>query len=394
VSNLVNIPRKLDIRLPKGKSAILWGARKSGKSAFLKETFPDSLRFDFLRTDLFFEMAKRPALLRERILAAEKNRLGHPILLDEVQKVPQLLDEVQALIEDKRLSFMLCGSSARKLKTGHGNLLGGRAWRCHMHPLTWAELDAAGHEPELPAMLNRGLIPSHYLDPNGYRRSLQAYVYDYLKEEIMAEGLARNVPAFSRFLDAVAFCQGEILNHSNIARDSGVGSKTIREYFQILEDTLLGYHVEPFAKSRNREVILKAPKFYLFDVGVAGILAKRHLEAERGAEFGKAFEHLIFMELAAYRSYAGRDFPIRFWRTKLGLEVDFILGDGETAIEVKGGWRIEKADLRGLEAFREEAKPRRLILVCNEREPRKAGDIDILPWREFFRRLWEGRIAG
>ena len=394
MSGLVNkIGRKLKISLPKGKSTFLWGARKSGKSTSLKEAFPDSLRFDFLRTDLFFEMAKRPALLRERILAADEALLARPILLDEVQKVPALLDEVHALIEDKGLNFVLCGSSARKLRAGHGNLLGGRAWRYHMHPLTWAELDEAGMEPGLLAMLNRGLVPSHYLDPE-YRRSLQAYVYDYLKEEIMAEGLARNVPAFSRFLDAVAFCQGEILNHSNIARDTGAGSKTIREYFQILEDTLLGFHVEPYAKSRGRGVILKAPKFYLFDVGVAGILAKRHLEAEAGAEFGKAFEHLVFLEIAAYRSYAGFDFPIRFWRTKLGAGVDFVLGDGEVAIEAKSATRVDKADLRGLEAFREELRPKRAIVVCNEKEPRKAGDIDILPWREFFRRLWSGSILG
>lgn len=390
-SEIVSIYRSLSLKIPKGRSAFLWGARKCGKSTLLRTKFPDSLRFDFLRTDLYFEMAKRPSLLRERILAAKEEHLAFPIILDEVQKVPQLLDEVHALIEDRGLSFILCGSSARKLKAGHANLLGGRAWRYHLHPLTWAELQTAGLDPDLLTILNRGLIPSHFLEPE-YKRSLQAYVYDYLKEEIMAEGLARNVPAYSRFLDAVAFSHGEIINHSNIARDSGVDSKTVREYFQILSDTLLGYSVEPFAKTRGREVILKAPKFYLFDVGVAGILTRRTLEVEKGSEFGKAFEHFIFMELAAYRSYGGGDFPIRYWRTKAGAEVDFILGEGEVAIEAKSASRVDKEDLRGLSAFQEEWQPKKAILVCNEREPRKVGAIEVLPWREFLERLWAGKI--
>jgi uncharacterized protein len=387
----VEISRKIPLKIPKGKSAFLWGARKTGKSTLLKERFKDSLRFDFLRTDLFLDVLKRPALLRERIFAAEESRLALPILLDEVQKVPLVLDEVHALIEDHGLSFVLCGSSARKLKAGHGNLLGGRAWRFHLHPFSWAELKESGRDPELLSILNRGLIPSHFLDSE-YKPGLQAYVFDYLKEEIMAEGLARNVPAFSRFLDAVAFSHGEMINHANIARDSGVDAKTVKEYFQILEDTLIGHTVEPYAKTRGRDIILKAPKFYLFDVGVAGILMKRTLEAERGAEFGKAFEHFLSMEMHAYRSYSGGDFPIRYWRTKAGAEVDFILGEGEVAIEVKGAARIGKEELRGLEAFREEANPKSAILVCNEKEPRKVGAIDILPWKEFLARLWSGRV--
>lgn len=390
-SGKVGVSRSISLKLPEGKSAFLWGARKTGKSTLLKERFPGSLRFDFLSTDLFLEAMKRPALLRERILAAEDARLKLPILLDEVQKVPLVLDEVQALIEDHGLSFILCGSSARKLKAGHGNLLGGRAWRFHLHPLTWAELKETGRDPDLLSLLNRGLIPSHFLDSE-YKPGLKAYVYDYLKEEIMAEGLARNVPAFSRFLDAVAFSHGEMINHSNIARDSGVDAKTVREYFQILQDTLIGHAVEPYVKTRGRDLILKASKFYLFDVGVAGILAKRTLEGERGADFGKAFEHFLFMEIHAYSSYRGDDFPIRYWRTKTGAEVDFILGEGEVAIEVKGVARVGKEDLRGLEAFREEANPRSAILVCNEREVRRAGAIDILPWKEFLARLWAGKI--
>src|SRR3989338_4560326 len=306
MSDLVGFKRKLDLALPRGKSAFLWGARKTGKSTFLKAEFPESLRFDFLRNDVHFELAKRPGLLRERLLAQPPGVLKRPVILDEIQKIPPLLDEVHSLIEDEGLSFILCGSSARKLRHGQANLLGGRAWRYQMHPLTWVEVEAGGEKADLLRMLNRGLVPSHYLD-SGYAKSLQAYVYDYLKEEILSEGLARNIPAFSRFLDAVGFSHGEIVNHSNIARDCGVDAKTVREYFQILQDTLIGHSLEPFAKSRRRDVITKAPKFYLFDVGVAGVLTKRRIAEERGAEFGKAFEHLILMELIAHRSYAGLD---------------------------------------------------------------------------------------
>lgn len=379
------------MHLPPGKSAFLWGPRKSGKSTYLREHFPQSLRYDFLQTDLFFEISKRPALLRERLLAQHTDLLRHPIILDEVQKIPQVLDEVHYLIENHGLSFILCGSSARKLKKGQANLLGGRAWKYHLHPLTSEELQASGHEIDLLRVLNHGLVPSHYLE-DAYRKSVQAYVYDYLKEEILAEGLARNVPAFSKFLDVVAFSHGEMVNYSNIARDSGVSSKTIQEYFHILEDTLLGHFVRPYTHTHRRDVLSKAPKFYLFDVGVAGVLCKRRIEEAKGPEFGRAFEHWIFMELLAYRSYTEGEFSIRYWRTKTGLEVDFILGEGEVAVEVKGSSRLDRSDFKGLEDFRQDASPRMSIMVCNEPEPRRSGEVDVLPWKEFLGRLWAGKI--
>jgi predicted AAA+ superfamily ATPase len=333
------------------------------------------------------ELAKRPALLRERLLATPPDQLRSPVILDEVQKVPQLLDEVHWLIENRELSFILCGSSARKLKRGGVNLLGGRAWRYEMHPLASIELG----ELDLLQALNRGLVPAHYLSP-GYSRSLDAYVVDYLKEEVFDEGLTRNVAAFSRFFEAVGYSHGDLTSYANIARDCGVDAKTVKEYYQILVDTLLGSFVEPWKKRQERQVIGRAAKFYLFDVGVAGALTQRRITEEKGEQFGRALEHFVLMEIQAHRAYRELGYGIHFWRTKTGLEVDFVLGDGEVAVEVKGTSRVDPGDFRSLHAFIADNRPRHAILVCNERAPRLVDGIEVLPWREFLARLWSGRI--
>ena len=383
-----DIQRLLDMRLPKGQSAFLWGPRKTGKTTYLKERFPHSLVYDFLKSDLFLEFSKNPALFREQILAKDVRALRYPVILDEVQKVPSILDEVHWLIENRGLRFILCGSSARKLKRGHANLLGGRAWRYEMFPLVTPEIGNV----DLLRALTHGLIPDHYYQGGDYRKSLKAYAQDYLKEEVFAEGLTRNIPAFSRFFEAMGYSHGELTNYSNIARDCGVDSKTVREYYQILVDTLLGVMIEPFKKRQHRQVISKASKFYLFDVGVAGILTNRHLEEERGEAFGRAFEHFILMEIIAYRSYKEVEFPIRFWRTKSGLEVDFILGDAQVALEIKGARRVDPNDLRSLKTFVEEYRPRQALLVCNENSERVTQKIRVIPWKNFLSRLWDGEI--
>ena len=381
------IRRLIKIELPKGQSAFLWGPRKTGKTTYLKATFPDSLLYDLLQTDLFLELTKRPFLLREQLLGADPRRLKEPIIIDEVQKVPQLLDEIQWLIENKNLRFILCGSSARKLKRGKVNLLGGRAWRYEMHPLVSIEVG----DLHLLRSLNRGMIPIHYLQEE-YRKSLQAYVRDYLKEEVFDEGLTRNIPAFSRFFDAMGFSHGELTNYANIARDCGVDAKTVKEYYQILVDTLLGTMIEPFKKRQERQVITKAGKFYLFDVGVAGAITKRHIPEERGEQFGKAFEHFMLMEILAHRTYKELGYDVNFWRAKSGLEVDFVLGRGEVALEIKGASRIDNPDLRPLKAFIQEYHPRKAFVVCNERHPRVHEGINILPWRDFLNALWKGDV--
>lgn len=381
--------RTLRIELPVGQSVFLWGPRKTGKSTLLKHQFPGSARFDLLDTRLLLEFTRAPWTLAERVKALDAATRRRPIVLDEIQRVPALLDEVHRLIEDDGFSFALCGSSARKLKRGRANLLGGRAWRFALHPLTWREIP----DFDLLRALNHGLVPQHYDAPRP-RRALAGYLDDYLKEEVFAEGLTRNAPAFSRFFEALSFSHAELLNFSAVARDCGVDSKTVREYFQILVDTLLGVWVEPFRRRRSRAVFIQAPRFYLFDVGLAGHLTGRRIEKAAGPEFGRALEHFVLMELLAYRSYRERDFPIRFWRTKSGLECDFVLGaEGETAVEVKGKGSVQTRDLRGLRAFAEEHRPRHALLVCNEAAPRRTSDgIRILPWREFLDRLWSGEV--
>ena len=385
---MVEIERALRIALPARQSAFLWGPRKTGKSTYLRSAFSDSLTIDLLQTDLMLELAKRPALLRERLLATPPEQLRSPVILDEIQKVPQLMDEIHWLIENQGLSFILCGSSARKLKRGGVNLLGGRAWRYEMHPLVSIEVG----DLDLLQALNRGLVPAHYLSP-GYRRSLEAYVVDYLKEEVFDEGLTRNVAAFSRFFEAMGYSHGDLTSYANIARDCGVDAKTVKEYYQILVDTLLGTFVEPWKRRQERQVIGKAAKFYLFDVGVAGALTRRRIAAERGESFGRALEHFILMEIQAHRSYRELGYGVHFWRTKSGFEVDFVLGDGEVGVEVTGTSRVDPSALRSLRAFVADLGPRHAILVCNERAPRLIEGIEVLPWREFLARLWGGRVV-
>ena len=379
--------RLLAIDLPDNQSAFLWGPRKTGKTTLLQKQFPQSLFFDFLRTDIFLEYTKSPFLLRERLLARGEQAQKYPVIIDEVQKVPQILDEVHWLIENQKINFILCGSSARKLKRGQANLLGGRAWRFELFPLISKEVENL----DLLRALNHGLIPAHY-QQNSYQRSLRGYVQDYLKEEVFHEGLTRNIPAFSRFFEAMGYSHGSLVNYTNIARECGVSSKTVKEYYQILVDTLLGTFVLPFKKRQERQVISKSPKFYLFDTGVAGNIIKRTIAKEKGEMFGNAFEHFIYLEMLAHSSYHEINYEINFWRTKSGQEVDFVLGRGEVAVEVKGSAMVDKRALRPMQSFVELYNPRQAIVVCNETEERLHSGIKIMPWRVFLQKLWQDEI--
>lgn len=381
--------RALRLDLPPGQSAFLWGPRQTGKTTLVKQQFPKSFHVNLLNYRIALELTQNPTLLIERCRVERAPDPSIPIFIDEIQLVPSLLNEVQRLIDSHGLSFILCGSSARKLVRGQANLLGGRAWRFNLHPLTYEEVPSF----DLLRALNQGLIPPHYQSSN-HRRSLRSYVDAYLKEEIFAEGLARNLPAFARFFDALGFCHGEMLNFSSIAPDVGVDAKTVKEYFQILVDTFLGTFLEPFSRRRSRQIISRTPKFYLFDTGIANCMTSRHIERERGIEFGKAFEHLMLMELLAYRTYRERQLPIRYWRTKTGIECDFVIGhEGEIAIEVKGAPRIRDEDLKGLRAFMGEHEPQAAFLVCNDKFSRRTSDgISILPWRNFLEDLWMDKV--
>ena len=382
--------RLLNLDLPPKQSAFLWGARQTGKSTYLKHHFPGSLWLDLLLTDVFNEYLVKPSLLREQVLNLSETQKKKPIIIDEIQKVPALLDEVHYLIENHNASFILCGSSARKLKRGGANLLGGRAWRFECYPLTSAEIPNF----DLHRALSQGLLPKIYdSTPDNAQRALKAYVIDYLREEIQAEGLTRNLPAFTKFLDIAAFSSGEMLNFNNIATDCGVNAKTIKAYFQILYDTLLAYEVTPYAKNVKRNLIQKHSKFYYFDVGVYNYLAKKPVLVLEGENAGKAFEHWILMELMAYKGYKERRDTIHYWRTRTGLEVDFVIPESNLAIEVKISKRVRPTELKGLNAFIEEHPDTKAYVVSQDIFPRRLENgITILPWQEFIKRLWSDQL--
>ncbi len=377
------IQRIFDLRLPPERSAFLWGPRKVGKTHWIRNNLPDATIIDLLETDTFASFAARPALLRERYREHDRSL----IVIDEIQKVPALLDEVHWLAENRGRQFLLTGSSARKLRRGHANLLGGRAWRRTLVPLCYPEVAPL----DLESVLHSGLLPPHYLSPDP-TEDLRAYVADYLKEEIAAEAQTQDIPAFTDFLRVAALTSSELLNYTNVGREAGISAKVVRRYFDILETTFLGSRLPPWRGAPTRRLI-ETEKFYFFDVGLANYLARRRPVAG-STDFGKAFEHWILMEIRAYQAYNEPDLPVSFWRTSTGREVDFILGEMDVAIEVKGASRVHRGDLRSLEALRNDTSVGRAIVVCLEDEPRIVDSgIAILPWRVFLERLWGGELV-
>ena len=371
------------------ESFFLWGPRQTGKSTLLRLTYGNGRWIDLLKAEEFRRYIARPELLRQEV-EAEGPGLGSQIVIDEIQKIPALLDEVHWLIENRGLHFALCGSSARKVKRGTANLLGGRATRYELHGLTASEL---GREFELDRMLNHGYLPRIY-QASRPKRLLDAYIADYLKEEVAAEGLVRNIPTFSDFLDVAALSDGEIVNFSNIARECGVSSHTTKSHFQILVDTLLGRWLPAYRKRPKRRVI-GASKFYFVDVGVVNRLARRG-ELLAGSElYGKAFENWVFHELSTFVSYREFDDNLSYWRLASGIEVDFVLGDMQVAIEAKSSARITRDHLKALRSLLEDhPRVKRRVVVCREPRARTTDDgIEILPAATFVRRLWNGDLA-
>lgn len=375
---IITIPDRSD------ESYFLWGPRQTGKSTLLHERFPQAIYYDLLLADEFERLSRDPTLVRAELLASEQR--DSPVIIDEVQLIPALLGEVQWLITNHQIFFILCGSSPRKLKRTAANLLGGRALKLELFPLVYPEID----DFDLLRALNHGLMPRHYINDDP-KLLLQAYIGTYLKEEISAEAVVRNLPAFSRFLEAAAFSNGSIPVFKNIAQDCGVSPPTVREYFQILEDTLIGKFLPAFQKRPKRRVY-QSPKFYFFDLGIVNYLLKRG-RIEMGSEmFGHVFEHFIYQELMAYAHYSGREIPLSYWRTTSKFEVDFILGDHEVAVEVKGTPEAKRQHVKGLKAFGEEYKTKQRIIVSLDKNPRQMNDVLILPWKDFLDRLWSGSI--
>ncbi len=377
--------RKQDFNGLGKESTFLWGARQTGKSTLLKNLFPDATYFDLLLAGEYDRFLRNPSLLREILVTTG---FSNPVIIDEIQRIPSLLNEIHWLIVNKNTQFILSGSSPRNILRSGGNLLGGRALRHELYPLISAEIP----DFDLVKALNGGLLPRHYQAANPYKL-LSAYIGSYLRDEILTEAKIRNITSFSRFLEAAAFSNGEMVNYSNIAAECGVSSPTVKEYFQILEDTMTGRFLQSYQKKPKRRVIL-APKFYYFDIGVANFLLKRG-RIEQGSEaFGKAFEHFIYLELYAHSHYSDINYPINYWRTASQLEVDFILGDHEVAVETKSTSMVNPRHLKGLKSFAEEYKVKKSIIVSTDPYPRQIDNITVLPWQVFLNSLWAGEIIG
>lgn len=378
--------RSLALPPPNTETFFLWGPRQTGKSTLLREAYPQAVWIDLLRADDYRRYLQRPELLRAELGGATERR---QVVIDEVQKVPALLDEAHWLHENAGIHFALCGSSARKVRRGQANLLGGRAVRYELHGLIAAEL---GQEFELERLLNHGYLPRIYQSDRP-QRLLAAYVGDYLKEEVAAEGLVRNLPVFSEFLNIASLSDTELVNFSTIARECGVSSPTIRGHFQILEDTLLGRWLPAYRKRPKRRVI-GAPKFYFSDVGIVNFLARRGALSPGSELFGKAFENWVFHELCAHNAYSEAFATLSHWRLASGVEVDFIVDDMALAIEAKSARKATSDHLKGLRQLREDhPSVRERILVCLEPKEYKTADgIWVMPAKDFCLRLQAGDL--
>ena len=377
---MTNYPRQLNLEeLLNKKSYFLLGPRQTGKTFLIRNTLNGYKYYNLLAADTFLKLSQFPQRIREELTPQDKI-----IVIDEIQKMPELLDEVQLLIDEHPIHFLLTGSSARKLRQRGINLLGGRARIKRMHPLLYREL---GNDFNLLRALDIGTIPSIYLSDEPYE-DLEAYVGNYLKEEIAAETIVRNIPSFSRFLSIAGLCNGQIINYSNIASDAQVPRTTVNEYFQILRDTLIADDLPAWKKTKKRKATATM-KYYLFDIGVARFLQGRRGLQPGNNEFGEAFEAFIHHELRTYCSYVNAG-PLCYWRSISGAEVDFILAD-KTAIEVKGKQQVPDRDFKGLHTLKEEGLLKEYILVCDENTPRIKNGIQLLPWRDFLGELWNGR---
>ncbi|MFH1664857.1 MAG: ATP-binding protein, partial [Candidatus Omnitrophota bacterium] len=381
-SSYMYIPRYPDLNSElKSKSIFLFGPRQTGKSWLINKTLSEYRVYDLLDNEVYLTLSRDPKRLEEELRENDKI-----IIIDEVQKLPFLLNEVHRIIEKYGIHFLLTGSSARKLRRGGINLLGGRARSKHLHPFVFRELK---ERFDLLKALNYGSLPSIWFSDSP-EEDLKAYAGNYLKEEIAAEGLTRNVPAFSRFLEVAALCNGKMINFSNISNDAQVPCSTVQEYFHILRDTLIGFDVPAWKKTVKRKPI-STSKFYFFDVGVVRHLQNRSQLKKGSPEFGDAFETYLAHELRTYVDYNNFN-ELCYWRSKSGYEVDFIIDD-ILAVEIKAKENVSSGDIRGIAALKEEGKIARYVVVSLEKRPRHINGIHILPWEDFLTQLWEGILT-
>jgi len=375
------IERVLDLpALLAKKSHFLFGPRQTGKSFLIRHALSNARVYDLLDTAVYLVLSQNPGRIAQEL--TPQNRI---VVIDEIQRLPDLLNEVHRLIETRGVRFLLTGSSARKLRRGGVNLLGGRARTKYLHPLTYREL---GDRFDLPRAVERGLLASIYFSDDPHA-DLQAYAGSYLQQEIVAEGATRNVPAFSRFLRVAALCNGTIVNFTNVANDAQVARTTVYEYFEILKDTLVLQELPAWRKSQKRKP-LSSSKYYFFDVGVVAALQGREFRPGT-PEFGEAFETYLLHELVSYRDYVSGE-PLSYWRSASGFEVDFLIGD-HTAVEVKAKDNVSPQDVRSLRALAEENKLERYLCVSLEPRPRQFAGVTVLPFREFLNALWSGEYV-
>ena len=375
--------RIFDIENRLDEGMFLFGARQVGKSTLLKKRFPQAVYIDLLNSDLRKRFKQNPALFKEMLIKYPAETL---VIVDEIQKVPELLDEVHSLMVDYGLFFILSGSSARKIKRSGANQLGGRAIPETLFPLVSAEIT----DYDLNKALQNGLIPRHYAVQNAKNR-LKAYITLYLKEEIIEEAAVRNVDDFERFMEVAAISDGEIINYENIATDCGISANTVKSYFQILYDSLIGYEIPAYRKVIKRK-LTQAPKFYYFDVGVANYLMHRHQLEPGTPEYGHAFDHLVMQEIIAYLGYKGDLEQLSYWHAYTGEEVDAVIGDATVAIEIKSTEEVQRKHLSGLKDFSEEHPDAKLILVSRDKITRRHGNKDLYYVTDFFKALWHGDL--
>ncbi len=373
--------------LLKEKSVFLFGPRQTGKSFYIGRQLGEqpALVYSLLDRGLFLRLQADPTLIRQEIAA--RGLSGCLVVIDEIQKCPELMDEVHLLIEERGIRFLLTGSSARKLKRAGTNLLGGRGRGRTMHPFVYPEVRDYGFS--LEGAMFSGLLPPHFLSTNP-EEDLAAYVDRYLTEEIAAEGLTRNLPSFARFLQTAATVNTRIINYSNVAGDAQVPRQTVQVWFQVLRDTLIGFDLPPYTATVKRKAV-ETVKFYFFDLGVVRALRRLPRITSESVDFGEFFEHFIFLELKAWTDYRSPRTRLSYWRSTSGFEVDFLL-DERVAIEVKATDMVHGKHHKGLRALREEGKIERSILVCREPRPRLTDGIEIMPWEFFLETLWKDGI--
>jgi len=364
------------------KSFFLFGPRSTGKTTLIRQQLTETATvIDLLDSRNFLRLSSAPHELESLIEASPAKY----IVIDEIQRIPELLNEIHRLIESNDLTFLLTGSSARKLRKGKANLLAGRVWDARMFPLVFREIPSF----DLDRYLRYGGLPAVYLSEYP-GEELDAYVNTYLKEEIMAEGLIRRLPPFSRFLKTIALANGEMINFTKLANDAQVPPSTITEYVGLLEDTLVGFLLPAWTESKKRKAI-KTGKFYFFDPGITHTLAGTESLDRNSNLYGNSFEQFIYMELRAYLSYKRKKHPLTYWRSKNGHEVDLLIGT-RTAIEVKATNKISRNDFKGLKYLREENVFQNLILVSQDPVSTLNENILTFPWKKFLTDLWKDKF--